>query len=59
MPWAGHEIDRGLGAKVEQMRGGKPIVVIDPEGAAGTALRQISREVAARVSVINLGEGDE
>jgi ATP-binding protein involved in chromosome partitioning len=35
---------------------GKPIVVIDPEGPAGKALYQISRDVAARVSVINLGE---
>jgi ATP-binding protein involved in chromosome partitioning len=38
---------------------GKPIVAIDPDGPAGAALRQISRDVAARVSVINLGEGDE
>jgi ATP-binding protein involved in chromosome partitioning len=35
---------------------GKPIVAIDPEGAASKALQQISRDVAARVSVINLGE---
>jgi ATP-binding protein involved in chromosome partitioning len=37
---------------------GQPIVVIDPDGPASQALRQISRDVAARVSVINLG-GDE
>jgi ATP-binding protein involved in chromosome partitioning len=33
---------------------GKPIVAIDPDGPAGAALRQISRDVAARVSVVNL-----
>ena len=35
---------------------GQPIVAIDPDGPAGAALRQISRDVAARVSVINLGD---
>jgi hypothetical protein len=29
-------------------------VAIDPDGPAGAVLRQISRDVAARVSVINL-----
>jgi ATP-binding protein involved in chromosome partitioning len=38
---------------------GKPIVSLDPEGPAGAAMRQIARDVAARVSVLNLGEGDE
>ncbi len=38
---------------------GKPIVVIDPDGPAGSALRQIAREVAARVSVLNLAEPEE
>jgi len=33
---------------------GKPIVVIDPSGPAGAVLRQIARDVAARVSVLNL-----
>jgi ATP-binding protein involved in chromosome partitioning len=33
---------------------GKPIVAIDPDGPAGSALRQIARDVAARISVINL-----
>ncbi len=33
---------------------GRPIVAIDPDGPAGAALRQISRDVAARVSVVNL-----
>ncbi len=37
---------------------GQPIVVIDPEGPAGKALQQISRDVAARVSVINLGSDE-
>ena len=38
---------------------GKPIVSLDPDGLAGAAMRQIARDVAARVSVLNLGEGDE
>jgi ATP-binding protein involved in chromosome partitioning len=38
---------------------GKPIVSLDPDGPAGAAMRQIARDVAARVSVLNLGEGDE
>jgi len=37
---------------------GQPIVVIDPEGPAGKALQQISRDVAARISVINLGSDE-
>jgi ATP-binding protein involved in chromosome partitioning len=37
---------------------GKPIVAIDPDGLAGQALKQISRDVAARVSVINLGNDE-
>jgi ATP-binding protein involved in chromosome partitioning len=37
---------------------GEPIIAIDPGGPAGKALQQISRDVAARVSVINL-ESDE
>jgi len=35
---------------------GRPIVAIDPDGPAGAALRQISRDVAARVSVVNLAK---
>jgi ATP-binding protein involved in chromosome partitioning len=37
---------------------GQPIVVIDPDGPASKALQQISRDVAARVSVINLGDDE-
>jgi ATP-binding protein involved in chromosome partitioning len=37
---------------------GKPIVAIDPDGPASQVLQQISRDVAARVSVINLGNGE-
>jgi ATP-binding protein involved in chromosome partitioning len=33
---------------------GRPIVTDDPDGPAGAALRQMARDVAARVSVINL-----
>jgi ATP-binding protein involved in chromosome partitioning len=33
---------------------GEPIVAVDPDGPAGAAMRQIARDVAARVSVINL-----
>jgi ATP-binding protein involved in chromosome partitioning len=33
---------------------GQPIVAIDPDGPAGSTLRQMARDVAARVSVINL-----
>jgi len=37
---------------------GKPIVALDPQGPAGAAMFQIARDVAARVSVINLGGED-
>jgi ATP-binding protein involved in chromosome partitioning len=37
---------------------GKPIVALDPEGPAGAAMFQIARDVAARVSVINLGNDE-
>jgi ATP-binding protein involved in chromosome partitioning len=38
---------------------GRPIVADDPDGPAGAALRQIARDVAARISVINLATGDQ
>lgn len=37
---------------------GKPIVTIDPDGPAGSVLRQMARDVAARVSVINLANDE-
>ncbi len=33
---------------------GEPIVAVDPEGPAGSVLCQMARDVAARISVINL-----
>jgi len=38
---------------------GRPIVEDDPDGPAGATLRQIARDVAARISVINLATGDQ
>jgi ATP-binding protein involved in chromosome partitioning len=37
---------------------GQPIVAIDPDGPAGSTLRQMARDVAARVSVINLANDE-
>ena len=37
---------------------GRPIVADDPDGPAGATLRQVARDVAARVSVINLAPED-
>lgn len=38
--------------------GGQPIVAIAPESPAGSALSQIAEKVAARVSVLTLGQAD-
>ncbi|MER3399765.1 MAG: chromosome partitioning protein [Thermoflexus sp.] len=35
---------------------GRPVVVADPEGPAGRALRAIAQQVAARISVLNLSQ---
>jgi ATP-binding protein involved in chromosome partitioning len=37
---------------------GRPIVADDPDGPAGATLHQMARDVAARVSVINLAPED-
>ena len=45
---------RSLG--LESGAAGKPIVVNKPDTAAAQALNQVARQVAARISVINLEE---
>lgn len=37
---------------------GEPIVVAHPDSAAAIAIRDVAREIAARVSVLNLGASD-